>query len=437
MNTRCWLWLLPLVSLVLAPPQTPAQTNPSQPSKQSHRDLSGALDMNNVQEMMAQRMNELRELHQLQDQVQGLLKDPDFLNHIKQHFSEDQLRHLQEKMLKGEGLKQDKNWNQLLQQATKGQKFDQRQLDFLRRWAERDEHKSLSNENGLLNNRSLAATSSSSSSGSDFSLAAPTPPPAAPQRSFFDRMQEESTKWLMEHLDDVGGNVLDSLVELGGSEEGAPLAEALRSLRQSDFSGAAFDEQAVGLSQYLPNVGNFLHGQRGAWDEVRSLFRNTPVPSLPSIGGSSASVPASSATSGDSWAPALISLLMLSLLLLLLAKRIARTKAQAGSGAGDAWRLGSWPVAPNAVATRQDVIRAFEYLALLRLGPTAATCHHRELAQRLAEQDNSLVGRRQAADMLAGLYEQARYAPVDETLSPEELSDARHTLTLLAGVTAA
>jgi hypothetical protein len=93
-------------------------------------------------------------------------------------------------------------------------------------------------------------------------------------------------------------------------------------------------------------------------------------------------------------------------------------------------------VSPQSVSTRQDVVRAFEYLALLCLGLSAAACHHRELAERLAQQDSGNPKRRQAAEMLAWLYEQARYAPDAEALSQEELTDARHALCCLAGVTA-
>jgi hypothetical protein len=147
-------------------------------------------------------------------------------------------------------------------------------------------------------------------------------------------------------------------------------------------------------------------------------------------------VPTASAPGGDNWAPALLSLLLLSMIVALLCTRGLASKSRLGSGEGDEWRLGSWPVSPGEVSTRQDVIRAFEYLALLCLGPTAGACHHRDLADRLAEQDSDNPARRQAADLLAWLYEQARYAPAGETLSPEHISDARHALRLLAGVTA-
>ena len=425
MDNRYGSWLLPMAAL-LFPLAAMAQI-PSE--KQSHRELPGGLDMSNPQEMMAERLHELHELHGLQDQVQGLLKDQGFLNNLK-HLSEPELRQLRERMLKGEGLGQDRNWNQLLQQAKSSQKLDQRQIDILRRWAERADPNKLPAANlRLLNGvNPLPTPFSESNTSGETALSAAM---AKPQSSWFDRMQEESTKWFFDHFDDVGGDVLDALLELQGKDENAPLAEMLRTLRQADFS-ALTDEQVTELSQHLPNVGEMLREQHGVWDEVRSIFREAPSPSLPNL---AVSKPTSAATDGDGWMPLLLSLPMLAAMVLLLCRRSARLRARAGVGEGDEWRLGSWPVSPSRVSTRHDIVISFEYLALLLLGVVAGTCHHRALAERLAAQDGDNPARRQAAEMLAWLYEQARYAPPGETLSKEELTDARHALCLLAGVT--
>ena len=115
--------------------------------------------------------------------------------------------------------------------------------------------------------------------------------------------------------------------------------------------------------------------------------------------------------------------------------RLARRGAwrATDSGAG-AWRLGPWPVHPARVATRGELVRAFEYLALLRLGRAALVWNHREIAAQLALADSA---RGQAADELAALYEQARYAPGEGQLAPPDLDAARRNLCLLAGVTTA
>src|SRR5262249_32669620 len=76
--------------------------------------------------------------------------------------------------------------------------------------------------------------------------------------------------------------------------------------------------------------------------------------------------------------------------------------------------LGGWPVDPGAVATRGDLVRAFEHLALRLLGLDARHRNHLDLADRLGgTPEASDAARRQAAGHLAHLYELARYAPED------------------------
>jgi hypothetical protein len=106
-------------------------------------------------------------------------------------------------------------------------------------------------------------------------------------------------------------------------------------------------------------------------------------------------------------------------------------KWQTGGGA-KAWSAGPWPVHPSRVSTREDLIRAFEHLAFLCLGPTARHLNHLDLAGRLGETD----GRAAPAARLAHLYEQARYAPPDELLPADELAAARGDLSTLAGAAA-
>jgi hypothetical protein len=98
------------------------------------------------------------------------------------------------------------------------------------------------------------------------------------------------------------------------------------------------------------------------------------------------------------------------------------------------WQLGPWPVDPAQVATPAELIQAFEYLSLLKLGPDARSRNHRALAAGLADQEGADAGRRLAADELAGLYERARYAPALDSLPPATIASARRALCLLAGV---
>jgi len=92
--------------------------------------------------------------------------------------------------------------------------------------------------------------------------------------------------------------------------------------------------------------------------------------------------------------------------------------------------LGPWPLDPARVASRGDLIKAFEYLSLLRCGEKARSWHHRAIAAGLGGTE---AERRAAAERLAELYEHARYAPETETLSDRAYTDARQHLTYLAG----
>jgi hypothetical protein len=462
MNKQIWPWLLLPLSLLprMATAQGPRHVFPPNlalSQKQSHYELPTIDDLASAQETLPQRLQELHQLYevyQFKDQVQELLKGPQFRKQMEK-LSESDWQQLQEKMLTGKGLNQDLNWAQLLQQAASRKNWDRRQTDLLRRWAERIEHKPSAPNQPVLPDglESIAAPSAANASGS--SAGPPSlPTPVESEVSLLDQLQEETTTWLMEKLDDMDSDVLQALMEMAGSEENTPLAELLRSMPQPDlwrshavrgneeFTSFVATLRSETFARYLSNVGNFLRRQRGIWEEASSLFRTVAQSTQARFGGPSVSVPASPAAGGDDWAPALLSLLMLGMLVLLLYRSGLGPKLL-GSGAGAEWRLGPWPVPPDAVATRQDVVRAFEYLALLHLGPAAAACHHRLLAERLVTCSPALHGnkafdpaRRQAVEILAWLYEQARYAPDGETLSPEQLSEARHALCLLAGVTA-
>jgi hypothetical protein len=94
--------------------------------------------------------------------------------------------------------------------------------------------------------------------------------------------------------------------------------------------------------------------------------------------------------------------------------------------------LGPWPVEPSAVGTREDLIRAFEYLALLRLGLTVKSWNHLAIAAGLGDSPDPL--RRNAALSLTDAYEHARYAPLEQALPLEVIAEARRHLCLLAGV---
>lgn len=93
--------------------------------------------------------------------------------------------------------------------------------------------------------------------------------------------------------------------------------------------------------------------------------------------------------------------------------------------------LGPWPVDPRSIATREDVVKAFEYLSVLICGPSAKMWTHSAIAEALTD---LAISHGETAVKLARLYELARYAPLDEPLSQHELIEARHLVCDLAGV---
>lgn len=157
-----------------------------------------------------------------------------------------------------------------------------------------------------------------------------------------------------------------------------------------------------------------------------------PMPALPSVNLPRVSVP-QTPTPGDGLN--LLGMLVLLGLLVFLWKLWGRRAEAAGLAAAQDWHPGPWPVAPGMIATRAELIKAFEHLSLLKLGRTAASQHHRAIAAGLcaAIDANSPEGQ-QAAQHLASLYEQARYAPADEPLTEPALRAARRDLCFLAGV---
>jgi hypothetical protein len=91
--------------------------------------------------------------------------------------------------------------------------------------------------------------------------------------------------------------------------------------------------------------------------------------------------------------------------------------------------LGPWPVRPEAVSTRAELIAAFDYLALWTLGLAAKSWNHQAVARRWCDAAPACAA---SAQHLAELYEEARYTIGAEEL-PEALRErARQSLVRLA-----
>ena len=181
------------------------------------------------------------------------------------------------------------------------------------------------------------------------------------------------------------------------------------------------------LREWLP-TGERLQAA-GSWLEQLSppQVPGVSAPSSPSLPG--AAVPSFSADAPEQLARLVVWGIVLAGLAFVAWKLTKMYREAAGGSAA-----GRWPVEPGAVATRGDLVRAFEYLALRLLGLDARHRHHLDLADRLGgPAELGDPDRRRAAGHLAHLYELARYAPEDEPLPEAEMAAARRDLSFLAG----
>jgi hypothetical protein len=87
----------------------------------------------------------------------------------------------------------------------------------------------------------------------------------------------------------------------------------------------------------------------------------------------------------------------------------------------------------DAIRTREALVQAFDTVSIDQCGEDARSWNHRVIADQLGQARPVVAD---PADELAGLYERARYAPLDEDLAPGEFADARRDLRAVAGVPA-
>jgi hypothetical protein len=188
------------------------------------------------------------------------------------------------------------------------------------------------------------------------------------------------------------------------------------------------------------NVKNTGGGENGWLDQDWPLLRNLNLSRLSNLPAPSAnmslpnppSLPLpSTGLGGAAWEFVLWPMLF-ALVAVIVWKALRLPVPFRARAATEEWRLGPWPVRPEAVSTRDQLVRGFEYLSLLRLGKEAQAWHHHAIAGQLG---GSEAEKQRAAASLAEVYEKARYAPEHETIDPAMISAARRDLCLLAGKT--
>ncbi len=204
------------------------------------------------------------------------------------------------------------------------------------------------------------------------------------------------------------------------------------------LGGTLGDKLLQGVKPYLPGPSFWTNKvlprlprvSLPSLPKVRVPDVHVNPPALPSIHLPRISLPpAPSGRGGYAWLVAPVCLILALIGWRTYQGRQQRWRGFGRFGPGDRWVLGPWPVAPAAVSSEAELIQAFEHLTLLKLGPAARSWNHRAIAAGLGAGQPE---RRRAADQLALLYEQYRYAPAHEPLAADVLHAARRALAFLA-----
>jgi hypothetical protein len=255
-------------------------------------------------------------------------------------------------------------------------------------------------------------------------------------------------------------NAIDTLTALweknvGPLDESPAVRRAISDLvSDKDFLEAFTDENGRNLFDALDGnndnrFGDLFDGGGGwelpkidfPWGRGRDLDLDFGGrPRNPNFGGGGRDwAPRAPSTSSD-WGSLNLAGLKVPLLLLLLvaavigcAMLVRKWNAQIRPRSALAGAAGAapWPIDPRAINSREDVVKAFEYLSVLICGPGAKTWTHSTVADELAA---LAVTHGETAVKLARLYELARYAPLDEPLTRVELMEARRLVCDLAGI---
>lgn len=176
-----------------------------------------------------------------------------------------------------------------------------------------------------------------------------------------------------------------------------------------------------GLDNFVRMIRPYLPRDLPSLRDLNLSPPSSPNVNIPSFGISQFSLPWLDSM-GAHW-PTVVVLLALTVIAL---AGLLRYYRSAAAPIAVTHQLGPWPVDPRRISTRQEVIAAFEYLALLKCGQDAAHWHHRAVAHDLGR-DMQL---RDDAESAAAIYEQARYAAPDQ---PGLWEQARTFLSRLAG----
>lgn len=398
-----------------------AQTPADRPS---HRPL-GLLDESNPEESLARRLGKSRDIkgkldklgldRELRKLAGDLLKDPKLLQSLKESFPPEKLQDLKKRLFNDpdlvKNLAKDPALKELLQKGAGSKVLDEKQRELLKQWQAK-----------------LPAPPDGAQPTTPTNPATPQPPLPPPMPKV-DTPKQELPAWMRGRLEGWARDV-EKWVK-GTSGQG--LHDLVRRLAENRRGGENMVSNAMGqvrgLGKYMPRASDVL--PKNLNPRIGDLLpRNISPPRLPALPRAALPTAGGASRLGQ----AVLFLIVAAVVIVLLWRGAGWMQGIRDGYYSRRWRLGPWPVSPGAVQTREQLVRAFEYLSLLLLGPSARTRHHHDLARQIADQPAvDPDRRREAADTLAALYEQARYAPPQDDLSPEQLDRARRELRHLAG----
>jgi hypothetical protein len=247
--------------------------------------------------------------------------------------------------------------------------------------------------------------------------------------------EKDAKKWYEGTADILekfkGSKAVDKAIDsLTGGEDGPEWMKNQADMGDDEAGWEEFAEKVgfTKLEGWLPKMdGDWMNPKMPSMPNPNLEIKSAP--SIPNVGGMS---------EGGGVAAAVVMSLILAAVLAFFAWKLRKWFMESDTDTLlGRWRLGPWPVQPALVGTREELVRAFEYLSLLRLGRAARNWNHRQIGDRLGGEKSEHTESGEAAARLATVYEHARYTPAADGLPDRELEAARRDLCLLAGVAGA
>jgi hypothetical protein len=270
---------------------------------------------------------------------------------------------------------------------------------------------------------------------------APRPQANTPLPKKEDRESQDFNKWLMKNFGNSPEmkNMAKDFAKIWGDDKKKGGGGFLKDIQKEWKSITGSDSKSGGGSNLKDLTRNLKmpDTNSNSGGSGRNASSNNNSGGSSSGGGSDQS--SSSSSGGSSWnfggggsgggsSSAVVVLLVVVVCGLLLYLYYKRQPKPVEEVPADSVRI--WPVDPLQVNSREDVVKAFEFLSISKCGHAAVNWHHLQIAGRMGKQEPE---HKDAASRLARLYEKARYAPANELFDALDISEARARFSQLAG----